>query len=83
MAAPRARTPGRRLASRVPSSDGKTRPVGLSGADASLVVAVSCVTRLVTGRLVRAFGMNRPRVRGGAGLAPAAGLIRSLSAISA
>jgi len=26
--------------------------------------------------------MNRPRVRGGAGLAPAAGLIRSLSAVS-
>jgi hypothetical protein len=29
------------------------------------------------------LGMNCPRVRGGAGLAPAAGLIRSLSACSA
>jgi len=27
--------------------------------------------------------MNRPRVRGGAGLTPAAGLIRSLSALEA
>jgi hypothetical protein len=44
---------------------------------------VPCVTRLVTGRLVRALRMNCPRVRGGAGLAPAAGLIRSLSASSA
>jgi hypothetical protein len=65
------------------SGDGKTRRVGLSGAVASLVVAVPCVTRQVTGRFVRALGMNRPRVRGGAGLAPAAGLIRSLSASSA
>ena len=44
-----------------------------------MVVAVPRVTRRVTGRRVRALGMNRPRVRGGAGLAPAAGLIRSLS----
>jgi hypothetical protein len=66
-----------------PSGDGKTRRVGLSGAIASLVVAVPRVTRRVTGRFVRAFGMNRPRVRGGAGLAPAAGLIRSLSALGA
>ena len=66
-----------------PSGVGKTRRVGLSGAVASLVVAVPRVTRQVTGRRVRAFGMNCPRVRGGAGLAPAAGLIRSLSAFSA
>ena len=65
------------------SGDGKTRRVGLSGHIASLVVAVPRVTRRVTGRRVRAFGMNRPRVCGGAGLAPAAGLIRSLSAVSA
>jgi hypothetical protein len=39
------------------SGDGKTRPVGLSGADASLVVAVPCVTRLVTGRRVHALGV--------------------------
>jgi len=31
------------------------------------------VTRRVTGRRVRALGMNCLRVRGGAGLAPAAG----------
>src|SRR5205823_13846658 len=67
----------------VPSGDGKTRRVGLSGAVASLVVAVPRVTRRVTGRRVRALGMNCLRVRGGAGLAPAAGLIRSLSAFSA
>jgi hypothetical protein len=65
------------------SSDCETGRGGLSGAIASLVVAVPCVTRQVTGRRVRAFGMNCPRVRGGAGLAPAAGLIRSLSAFSA
>jgi len=62
------------------SGDGKTRRVGLSGFVASLVVAVPCVTRRVTGRRVRALGMICPRVCGGAGLAPAAGLIRSLSA---
>ena len=62
---------------------GKTRRVGVSGAIASLVVAVPGVTRQVTGRRVRALGMICPRVRGGAGLAPAAGLIRSLSAFSA
>ena len=39
------------------------------------------VTCRVTGRLVRALGMICLRVRGGAGLAPAAGLIRSLSAL--
>jgi hypothetical protein len=65
------------------SGDGKTRGVGLSGTVASLVVAVPRVTRRVTGRRVRALGMNCLRVRGGAGLAPAAGLIRSLSAVLA
>src|SRR5437667_81101 len=63
------------------SGVGKTRRVGLSGVVASLVVAVLRVTRRVTGRRVRAFRMIRPRVCGGAGLAPAAGLIRSLSAL--
>jgi len=57
--------------------------VSLSGPVASLVVAVPRVTRRVTGRFVRALRMNYPRVRGGAGLAPAAGLIRSLSAFVA
>jgi hypothetical protein len=57
--------------------------LGLSGVIASLVVAVPRVTHRVTGRFVRALGMNCLRVRGGAGLAPAAGLIRSLSAFSA
>ena len=66
-----------------PSCDCETRRVGLSGAVASLVVVVPCVTRRVTGRFVRALGMIRPRVQGDAGLAPAAGLIRSLSAVLA
>ena len=60
---------------------GKTRRVGLSGAVASLVVVVPFVTRRVTGRFVRAL-LNDPSERqGDAGLAPAAGLIRSLSAL--
>ena len=65
------------------SGDGKTRRVCLSGPVAGLVVAVARVTRRVTRRRVRALGMNRPRVHGGAGLAPAAGLIGSLSAFEA
>jgi hypothetical protein len=65
------------------SGNGKTRWVGLSGTVASLVVVVPRVTHRVTGRLMRALGMICLRVRGGAGLAPAAGLIRSLSAMSA
>src|SRR6266511_5561290 len=65
----------------LPSRDCKSRRVGLSGPVASLVVAVPRVTRQGTGRRVRALGMIRPRVCGGAGLAPAAGLIRSLSAL--
>src|SRR6058998_1410798 len=64
------------------SGDCKSRRVGLSGSVASLVVAVPRVTRRVTGRRVRALGMIRLRVCGGAGLAPAAGLIRSLSALA-
>jgi hypothetical protein len=62
-------------------SFGKTRRVGLSGGIASLVVAVSGVTRQGFGRFVRVLGMNCPLVRGGAGLASAFGLIRSLSAL--
>ena len=65
------------------SGNGKTRRDGLSGAVASLVVVVPRVTRRVTGRLMRALRMICLRVRGGAGLAPAAGLIRSMSAFSA
>jgi hypothetical protein len=57
--------------------------VGLSGLIASLVVVVPRVTRQVTGRRLRALRMICLRVCGGAGLAPAAGLIRSLSAFSA
>ena len=65
----------------VRSGDCETRRGCLSGALASLVVVVPRVTRRVTGRrLMRALGMICPRVRGGAGLASAAGLIRSLSA---
>ena len=66
-----------------PSSDCETRRVGLSEAVASLVVAVPHVTHQATGRRVRALRMIRPCARGGAGLAPAAGLIRSLSAFMA
>ena len=65
------------------SGDGKTHRVGLSGVVASLVVAVPRVTRRVTGHFVCALGMMCLRVCGGAGLAPAAGLIRSLSAFPA
>src|SRR6266550_8715855 len=63
------------------SGDCKSRGVGLSGSVASLVVVVPRVTRRVTGRRVRALGVILLRVCGGAGLAPAAGLIRSLSAL--
>ena len=59
------------------------RLAGLSEVVASLVVAVPRVTRRVTGRCVRALGMIRLRVCGGAGLTPAAGLIRSMSAFGA
>ena len=48
---------------------------------ASLVVAVPRVTRRGFGRFVCALAMICLRVCGGAGLAPAAGLIRSLSAL--
>jgi len=48
--------------------------VGPSGAVARVVLSVSFVTHLASGR-VRAFTMNRPGVHGDAGLAPAVGLI--------
>jgi hypothetical protein len=54
----------------------------LSEAVASLVVAVLLVTRRVTGRLA-CLANDPSEQRGDAGLAPAAGLIRSLSAYSA
>jgi hypothetical protein len=44
---------------------------------------VSFVTRQASGRVVCALRMNRPGVHDGAGLAPAVGLIRSLSAFAA
>jgi hypothetical protein len=65
------------------SGVGKSRTVVPSEVVASLVVVVPRVTRQGFGRFVRVFGMNCPRVRGGAGLASAFGLIRSLSALGA
>ena len=47
-----------------------------------VVVRAACDSSGV-GPLLRALGMNRPSVHGDAGLAPAVGLIRSLSAIEA
>ncbi len=52
-----------------------------SGAVARVVSSVSLVTRLASGRALRVLGMNRPGVRGDAGLAPAVGLIGSLFAL--
>ena len=66
----------------MPSRDCETRRVGLSGAVASLVVAVPRVTRQGTGRFGRTLGMICLCEYGDAGLAPAVGLIRSLSALS-
>ena len=60
----------------------ESRWVRPSGAVARVVSSVSFVTRQASGR-VRAFAMNRPGVHGDAGLAPAVGLIRSLSALVA
>jgi hypothetical protein len=65
------------------SGVGKTRRGCLSGMPAGLVVAVSGVTRQGFGRFVCVLGVNCPPVRGGAGLASAFGLIRSLSALGA
>ena len=65
------------------SGVGKTRRGCLSGMPARLVVAVLGVTRQGFGRRVRVLGMNCPPVCGGAGLASAFGLIRSLSALGA
>jgi hypothetical protein len=62
------------------SGDCETWRVGLSGAVASLVFVVPHVTRLGTGRFWCAFGMICLCERGDAGLVPAVGLIRSLSA---
>ena len=60
----------------------ESRLVGPLGAVARVVLSVPFVTRQASGRF-RAFAMNRPGVRGDAGLAPAVGLIRSLSAFVA
>jgi hypothetical protein len=60
----------------------ESRLVGPSGAVARVVSSVLLVTRQASGR-VRAFAMNRPGVHGDAGLAPAVGLIGSLSALVA
>ena len=61
----------------------ESRWVGPSGAVARVVSSVLLVIRRVSGRVVCVFAMNRASVRGGAGLAPAVGLIGSLSALSA
>jgi hypothetical protein len=63
------------------SGDCETHGVGLSGAVASLVFVVPHVTRLGTGRWLCALGMICLCERGDAGLVPAVGLIRSLSAL--
>jgi len=56
---------------------------GPSGAVARVVSSVLLVTHRGLGRVSRALRMNRLGVHGGAGLAPAVGLIRSLSAFVA
>jgi hypothetical protein len=61
----------------------ESRGVGPSGAVARVVSSVLLVTRQASGHVVCALGMNRPGVHGDAGLAPAVGLIRSLSALGA
>jgi hypothetical protein len=62
---------------REPSTrSGVCRLVGPSGAIARVVSSVLLVTRQASGR-VRAFAMSRPGMHGGAGLAPAVGLIGS------
>ena len=71
----------RDLPVRATSGDCETWRVGLSGAVASLVFVVPHVTRLGTGRFWCAFGMICLCERGDAGLVPAVGLIRSLSAL--
>src|SRR5512132_1552325 len=60
------------------SGDCKSRRVALSGAVASVVVAVPRVTRRVTGRCMRALGMIRLCVCGDAGLANARGYAEAL-----
>jgi hypothetical protein len=66
----------------LPSGVCETRLVGLSGPLPGLVSSVAFVTHLASGRVLCALRMNRPSVRGDAGLAPAVGLIRRLSALS-
>lgn len=61
----------------------KSRRVGPSGAVARLGVVVSLVTHQASDRVMCVFRMNCPGVHGDAGLAPAVGLIRSLSALGA
>ena len=66
-----------------PSGVRKSWRVGPSGAVARLNVVVPLVTHQASDRVVCVLGMNRPGVHGDAGLAPAVGLIRSLSALGA
>jgi hypothetical protein len=61
----------------------ESRLVGPSGTVARVVSSVLLVTRQGLGCVSRALRMNRPGVHGDAGLAPAVGLIRSLSAFVA
>lgn len=61
----------------------ETRLVGPSGAAARLGGLRAVCDSSGVRPCLRALGMNRPGVRGDAGLAPAVGLIRSLSALSA
>jgi hypothetical protein len=61
----------------------ETRLVGPSGAVARLGVVRGVRDSSGVRPRLRALGMNRPSVRGDAGLAPAVGLIRRLSAVSA
>jgi hypothetical protein len=72
---------GGAMSQRAWSGDCETGWVGLSGVVASLVFVVPHVTRLGTGRFSCALGMICLCERGDAGLVPAVGLIRSLSAL--
>ena len=64
------------------SGDYETSWVDLSGVVASLVVVLLLVIHQVTGRLRVCLGNDSSEQQGGAGLAPAVGLIRSLSTLS-
>jgi hypothetical protein len=61
----------------------ESRWVGPSGAVARLGVVRAVRDSSGVRSRLRVLGMNRPGVHGGAGLAPAVGLIRSLSAVLA